>query len=103
MQADEASRAFLELPVTSVDVEAFGGRDLPVVIRVPRDQYKAGMEVGLEVRASYADEERHVKVQVLGPRKLAPAHKTEHEGGHDRGDDEMHGVKHDEMHGEDKP
>ena len=103
VQADEASRAFLELPVTTVDVEAFGGRDLPVVIRVPREQYKAGMEVGLEVRASYADEVRHVKVQVLGPRKLAPAHKSEHEGDHERDHDEKHREKHDEKHGEDKP
>lgn len=91
VKADESSARFLELPVTTVDVEAFGGRDLPVIIRVPREDYKADMEVGLEVRASYADEVRHVKVKVLGPRRLAAPHREpEHDKKHDKGDHREH-------------
>lgn len=66
------SERFIELPVTELEVNPFEGRDLPLVVRVPRADYKAGMKVGLDVHASYTDEVKHVEVKVLGPPRLAP-------------------------------
>ncbi len=70
IKAATGSEKYVELSEVAVLTEAFGGRDLPLVIRVPRAEYRADMEVFVEVRASYSEQVKRVKVKVLGPRKL---------------------------------
>jgi cytochrome c oxidase accessory protein FixG len=70
VNAAAGSEGFIELIEGKVEVEGFGGRDLPLVIRVPRDQYRMDMELFVEVRASYSEQVKRVKVKVLGPRHL---------------------------------
>ncbi len=78
IKADVGSEPFLETPSASVEIDAFDGRDLPLVIKVPRSDYQAGMMLYVIVSTSFTDEVKRVPVQVLGPRRLAkPEHHDE--------------------------
>lgn len=66
------SERFIEIPVPSIEVEPFGGRDVPLVVRVPRADYVKDMIVHVEVGVSYTTEVKRVPVKVLGPPRLAP-------------------------------
>jgi len=77
IKAEAGSERFLATPSASVEIDPFEGRDLPLVIKVPRSDYQAGMVLHVIVSTSFTDEVKRVPVQVLGPRRLAPAPATE--------------------------
>lgn len=69
IRAAEGAEGMVFLPQASVTLDTFVGHDLPVVIKVPLERYKAGMQVVLEVTDSVSGEVDRVEVDILGPHR----------------------------------
>lgn len=69
--ATGAGARWVSLPQPEVRLEPFADHDLPVLVRVPRSEWQRGLVVELDAIDSLSEEPLHLKVDVLGPHRLA--------------------------------
>lgn len=81
---------YVTLAQPKVTLEPFADHDLPVLVRIPAAEWKKGIVLYLDVHDTELAEARRIKIEVLGPNRLAVPPPEKHDG--------EHGDKHEEHH-----
>lgn len=69
---EESASVSVQLPTPEVTLDAFQGRTVPVLVSMPVSAWKPGMRLKLRAHDGLSGRDRHLLVEVLGPRHGAP-------------------------------